>query len=88
MRLTERTKEAERNVSKGGVGNDSFGCTDGTNVHVRCKIIEAKNSKALSSFLERCVLMSLPRLPFAYHCTSDISKTRPELTKKRQIEAE
>lgn len=44
MRRTERTKDTERNISKGGVGNDTFDRINSSNIHVGCKIIETKNS--------------------------------------------
>lgn len=32
MRHTERTKEAESNIGKGGVGNETFNCFN-SNIH-------------------------------------------------------
>lgn len=87
MRETERTKEPERNITEGAVGKDTFCCINSSNIHVRCKIIETKNSN-LFPHSECCLFIFFPS--FSPGCrlhiiTSDISKTQPELTKRDRL---
>ncbi len=49
MRYTERTKEAERNISEGGVGNDTFVYNNSRNIHIGCNITDTKNSDLFHS---------------------------------------
>lgn len=81
MRRTERTKDTERNISKGGVGNDTFDGINSSNIHVGCKIIETKNSN-LFHVMSAVFFPSLSAGCRLHIITSDISKTQPVLTKK------